>query len=248
MWKLWLWLAIGWQGPVYSPATLVNAAHPRGGLAPNTFATIYGTNLALATRAMQAQDLQGDVLPTVLPGTSTRVLVRGEPAPIWYASPNQINFLIPPNFLPGPADIQVTVAGRFGVAVEVTLDAEAPVLFQLDPDFVLAVRLDGSLITRDRPAKAGDEIVLFATGLGATNPPTAPGRLMLLPAALIRSAEVQVRFNDRPALVRYVGAAPGFAGLYQINVRLPDVLGSNAAVRIAVGDRISPTGPLLPAP
>src|SRR5262249_18774555 len=111
---------------------------------------------------------------------------------------------------------------------------------------VVAVRLGGSLITRSNPAKPLDEIVLFGTGLGETNPATPAGRVTPIAAPLQQSAGFQVLFDGMPARVRYVGAAPGFAGLYQINVQLPSSLGTNPEVRVSTGDRVSPGGLMLP--
>ena len=46
--------------------------------------------------------------------------------------------------------------------------------------------------------------------------------------------------------VLYAGVAPGFAGLYQINLRLPDQTPRNPRVRLRLGDLTSPETGALP--
>jgi len=96
---------------------------------------------------------------------------------------------------------------------------------------------DGSFITGGSPAKAGETIVIYAYGLGQTNPPVPTGTVTPMPAPLAANA-VYVDFNFSPnAGPRYpyvdpkqgpvnvpafAGLTPGQIGLYQINVKLPD--------------------------
>jgi uncharacterized protein (TIGR03437 family) len=94
-----------------------------------------------------------------------------------------------------------------------------------------------------RPAKRGDVIQLYVTGLGlATDDGTAAGAPLpdaeLAPASgvpLYRTvAQPTVLFGDQEAAVLFSGLAPNFAGLYQINVTVPDGVGSSDDVRITV--------------
>ncbi len=236
------------QAPTYSAASIVNAAsNAVGALAPNTFATIYGANLAYATRAMAPEDIRSGKLPTELAGV--RVLVDSIPAVIYYVSPGQINLLIP-NMLRRPeAELRVTLDGTAGPAVVVKLLDVAPTLFQWGPGMVVATRADWSAITEAAPALPGQDVILFATGLGETDPETAWGQAPLIAARIKRLIEFQVLLGGvtlDPARIFYAGVAPGFAGLYQINLRLPERLDSNPEVRIVLGSQTSPAGLRLP--
>lgn len=235
----------------YSAATVVNAATGQPILAPNTFATIYGRDLAFTTRQLQPSDVQGGLLPVHLPGTGVRVWVDGIAAAIWYVSPTQVNFLVPQNLLPGrDARLWLTLDGRAGPEVLVRLAPVSPGLFLLDPETVVAARLDGSVLTRDAPARPGQDIVLFATGLGPTAPETPYREIATSAAPLVDLPRFQITLDDQPVPpenIRYAGAAPRFAGVYQINLLLPSGLPPNPRIRIAAGGAWSPEGTRLPA-
>jgi len=52
-----------------------------------------------------------------------------------------------------------------------------------------------------------------------------------------------VFLNDEPldaSSVLYAGVTPGFLGLYQVNLRLPERLEENPRIRVAIGTQISP--------
>jgi uncharacterized protein (TIGR03437 family) len=89
------------------------------------------------------------------------------------------------------------------------------------------------------PAKAGDTLVLYAIGLGATSPSVSSGQPAPSSAPLAQLTTMPViRFGDNPlsptATPSFAGLSPGFAGLYQINVQIPPdapkgVIGISAA-------------------
>jgi uncharacterized protein (TIGR03437 family) len=238
------------QGPYYSAASIVNSADNQSGmLAPNTIATIYGSGMAYNTRTLQTSDLVANLLPTVLSGTGVRVLVGGIPAGIYYVSPVQINFLVPSLLLPGPAGVQVVLDSLDGPLVTVQLGSAAPAIFQADQQTVIAIRLDGTLITSIAPAHPGDYVTLFATGLGQTIPPVAYRELPTTAAFIQQMSTFQAILDGAPldaGYILYAGVAPGFAGLYQINLQLPDSVGANPEIRVGVGGKMSPPGLLLP--
>lgn len=236
--------------PIYAAATVVHSATGLPALAPNTFGTIYGKDLAVTTRALAGSDLEGGLLPVVLLGTGVRVTVEGLAAPIWYVSPTQINFLIPGEIPQKPlVKVYASVNGRAGPEVEVRLLPAAPGLFRLDPETVLAVRLDKSVVKLETPVAAGQDVILFATGLGPTMP-DVPYRYVAGGAApIVRRAEFRLLLNGSVVpdqRIRYVGAAPGFAGLYQINLWLPEDSPSHPEIQVAVGEALSPPGLRLP--
>jgi uncharacterized protein (TIGR03437 family) len=238
------------DGPAYTAAGIVNAAdNQAGALAPNTLASLYGVRLSYVTKAISPDDILGGVLPTVLPGTGVHVTVGNLAATIYYVSPDQINFLVPANLLPGKSAVQVVLDGHAGPAVKITLAAASPALFQLDAHNAIAIRPNGSVITPQAPAKPGDIIIIYATGLGQTLPPVPYGQVFNQAAPLEQFADFKLVLNGATAgagAVAYAGIAPGFAGLYQINVNLPKSTQPNPEIRIGFGKVLSPSGIHLP--
>jgi uncharacterized protein (TIGR03437 family) len=237
--------------PFYTPSSIVNAASFKAGpLAPNTIGTLYGRDLAFTTRAVSNSDLYNGTLPTTLLGTGVRLLIDGNLAFLYYVSPTQINFLVPSTMTPGVSRIQLVLDGRAAESVQIELAAASPALFAMDPETALATHLDGSVVTAANPARAGEVILLFATGLGTTRPRLPAGQMPTGIAWVERRSEFQLTLNgnavDR-SNVLYVGAAPGFAGLYQINLRLPGDLPANPEIRIGFDETMSPAGFVLPA-
>ncbi|MBC8166052.1 MAG: hypothetical protein H7Y20_09280 [Bryobacteraceae bacterium] len=230
--------------PLYVESSIANSASPRAeGLAPNTLATLYGKFLSHTTRSLQPEDIAAGILPTTLRGTGVRVIVGGFLAPVLYISPTQVNFVVPPSLLPGDWELRLGLDSRSGPAVRVRLSAASPALFSMDPEFVIATRGDGSLLTNEKPGKGGEIVVLYATGLGTTLPPIVSGQIVVGAAGLERMRDFRVELNGEAVAaerVLYAGLAPGFAGLYQVNLRLPEGIGRNPVIRIGFSEVMSP--------
>jgi uncharacterized protein (TIGR03437 family) len=238
---LFVGLARG-AAPTYSAAGIVKAgSFGPGPFAPNSIVSIFGKELAMATVGVTAADIRDSHLPIELDGT--RVQVDGGWAALFYVSDAQINFLMPANELKGPATVRVVRDGVAGPLVTVTIVDAAPALFATKDGYAIAAHgLDSTLITPDSPARAGEVIVIYAAGLGKTNPnPTngeIPGYIAYLPdwkgtRVALNGVEVD------SARLYYAGLTPASAGLYQVNVQLPDVLPANPELRIGIGDQAS---------
>ncbi|MBL8214188.1 MAG: hypothetical protein JNK87_25935 [Bryobacterales bacterium] len=108
----------------------------------------------------------------------------------------------------------------------------------------VAFHADGTAISESRPARRGETIVLYAHGLGPTIPRVATGTAAPAGVELVEAAarQLAVRFlalrNADGSLPRYVEALPadggnavvyagltaGQIGLYQVNVKVPELL------------------------
>jgi uncharacterized protein (TIGR03437 family) len=231
--------------PSYSTASIANAAtNLPSGFAPNTIISIYGSNLAYASGGVAAHS---GYLPTSFGGVT--VFVGSFPAYLFYVSPGQINVLIPYNLSPGPTSITVLRDGAVGPTVPITLTAAAPGIFQTGPATILATHSNGDLIRSASPAVAGEVIVVYAVGLGKTNPDQSDGAIPSRPAVLANFANLAVLLNGSalgPSNIQYAGITPGCAGLYQVNVLLPNPLPPNPEVRLQIGPNESPAGLNLP--
>lgn len=220
--------------PSYTADSIVNAADGRPDrLGPNTLASIYGKDLSYNTRAVAAADIIDRQIPTALGGV--RVNMSGIYLPLLYVSPSQINFLLPYDLLGSEIDLLVERDNLHGPKARVRLGPAAPAIFRTQDQLVIAAHLDGTLVTRQSPARGGEVIVLFATGLGRTRPDQLSGRLAPGAAWLASGAGFSLRLDGVPVdagRILYAGVAPGFAGLYQINLRLPDEPGPDPELTV----------------
>jgi len=238
------------RAPSYTQASLVNAAsNVAGSLAPNTIASLYGESLAYATRAIGEEDTRDGILPVTLRNSGTRVIINGVAAPILYASPGQINFLVPANLEPGVAELRVIVDALVGPVVSLQVQPASPALFQLDATTAIATHADGTLITGAHPGRRDEVIVLYATGLGQTSPKIRDREIPVRAASIELLGQLRVLW-DGTALdaqsVYYAGLTPGYGGLYQINLRVPTLSARDPEVRISVGEAVSPPALRVP--
>ena len=237
--------------PYYTAASIANsAASVAGFYTPNSFISIYGQNLSYVTKAIGVSDIgAGGILPWSLTGTNVGVLINLIPADVYYVSPGQVNVLIPPSLIPGPALVELENDGIYGPPIQITLASAAPVLFQSDPTTVIATHGNGPLVTSNSPAQAGEVVVLYATGLGPTAPAPLPNQVAQSAAWIVDIADFRLLLNGAavdPRLVLYAGVTPGYAGLFQINLKLPDTCPPNPQIQVGFGNQMSPTGLILP--
>jgi uncharacterized protein (TIGR03437 family) len=151
------------------------------------------------------------------------VLVNGSPAPLFYSSYGQLAFQMPVNTPLGTALVQVKRDdGQTSNTVTVDVAARAPRL-------LAAVNPDGSVNTGDpsHAAKPGDVLTIYAIGLGPTTPSVATGLPAPSSEPLARvSGALLVNFGGSAVgpLVEpaFAGLTPTYAGLYQINVVVPE--------------------------
>jgi uncharacterized protein (TIGR03437 family) len=235
------------SAPNYSAAGIVNAATQNGEtLAPNTVATIYGTNLSWTTHALAARDLNDGTLPTSLEGVS--VYVNGILSNLYYVSPGQINFLIPYDLTVSTAIVYVARQGVAGPGVKIPLARTSPGFFEWNGNYAVAQHVDGTLISASHPAAPGEIVVLYAGGLGRTSPDVPSGHIVSGPTSILYESELQILLNGDPcpaSSIYYAGLAPDYAGLYQINLLLPDVVPPDPAIRMVMGTQSSPVSVLL---
>ena len=200
-------------------------------LAVGTIAALFGEFLT-----DQPYFAPGAPLPTTLGGV--RVLVNGRPAPLYFASPGQVNFQMPLETLGGDATIQVERNGVVGNRVSATVAAQAPrILVWPGLRYGIIVNADGTLplptgirlgTYTSKPVRPGETLVIYAIGFGQTNPPVQSGAAS--PSSpLAQLSNVTVRFGV-PGLFdssiaqqpSFAGLTPTFVGLFQINVQVPE--------------------------
>ena len=230
--------------PLVNAAGVVNSASFAGGapLAPGAFVAIFGSNLASSTALASS-------LPLSTKMGGAQVFLGGEALPLQYAANGQINAIIPYD-APVNAAQQLVVeqGGAYSMPETVVLATAQPAVFTVDQSgtgagAIIVVKPNGDqfLSSPAAPASAGDVLAIFCSGLGAVTPPVAAGSAAPVSPLARTVNTVTATIGGQPASVAFAGLAPGFAGLYQVNVAVPaGITGDSVPIVLTVANASSP--------
>lgn len=237
------------SAPAYTAESVVNAASFDQNYAPGTLVAIFGSNLSWTERWRTEADVQGDVLPTALPGTNVTVTLNGLAMAIEYAASGQVMFLLPPGLKPGPVSVRLSVAGLAGPRITIQLKESAPALYRLNEGEVMARRAETmEFVCGAAPVRPGDDVILYATGLGDTDPVQ---KIRIMPrneAGIKLRDQLRILLNgeELPSdQAGYAGIMPGYPAFYEIRLRLPDELPADPSIRVCLGEDCSQEGLVL---
>jgi len=221
--------------PIISQSGIVNGAgFGPAPLSPGAIASIFGTTFSTKTAAAQAVPL-----PTAL--ADTVVWFELTPAPLFYVSPGQINVQIPFKVNPSKTQVVVSNGGIPSLPMTLAMSPFAPGIFTTGTGApVILNNSTGRLVTAQEPAKRGDVLIIYATGLGAVAPSVAAGSPAPLDQLSLVTTPVTVVIGAVEATPQFAGLAPGFVGLYQINVAVPGGVSSGSqTLRLSQGGVLS---------
>jgi uncharacterized protein (TIGR03437 family) len=221
--------------PIVSQSGIVNGAgFGPAPLAPGSIASIFGTTLSARTAAAQAVPL-----PTAL--ADTVVWFELTQAPLFYVSPGQINVQIPFQVNPSKTQVVVSSGGIPSLPMPLGTSPFAPGIFTTGTGApVILNNSTGRLVSAQEPAKRGDVLIIYATGLGAVTPAVAAGSAAPLDQLSLVTTPVTVVIGAVEATPQFAGLAPGFVGLYQINVAVPGGVSSGSqTLRLSQGGVLS---------
>ncbi len=207
----------------------ITSAIPGTPPSAGSLVSVYGSNLGPDGITLP----DGFPLPSSLAATS--LFMNGAPLPLLSVTPWQVNAQLPQNAPAGLADFEVGLADGTRTAVNKTeVRTIAPALFTYSArgeqpnSFYIATAAfhAGAGVPADaaHPASAGETLELYGSGVGATDPPVAAGDKAPSNPLARTVIRPQILIQFRPATVTFSGLAPGFAGLYQINVIVPEGL------------------------
>jgi uncharacterized protein (TIGR03437 family) len=236
----WIWVdafnVTGSGGPpTVNAGGVVNAASyspaPNNQVAPGQIVSIFGLNFLASGRA----DAGTTPLPTQL-GNVT-VTACGQNIPLFSVFPGQINAQLPFECpTAGATPLTVVAGGQTSAAYSLALAAASPGVFTVNSSGTgdgAIFHGDGSLVSATNPAKGGEQIVVYCTGLGPTNPTFATGAPATATNQTVNS--VTVLIGGQNASVVYSGMTVGFAGLYQLNVIVPPALTGSQPLMVMAG-------------
>lgn len=220
--------------PALKENSVVNAASRSAdpGVVPGSIVAIEGYNLAPAAQTGPASPL-AQTLQSVIVQLGDRFL------PLVSVAPEQIVAVLPSDLAEGDATLTVRSPGQPVVSTTIHVVRNAPGLFPLDaaPEdtpLALAYHEDGSAISPESPARAGETVTLLGTGLGPLDPrpldgfavPASPLYTLKDPLTLLIGGE------ERPAA--WAGATAGRVGFQSVRFQVDAAMGQglNAEIRV----------------
>lgn len=221
-----------------SPFASVNAASfADQPVAPGSLVSGFGARLAEKTVVAKSLPLPRDL-------DGVQVLVNGEPAPLQFVSPGQINYVLPQKTSLGTADTEVVRKGEVVARGVVLVWQVSPGLFSRDgsgegPGKV--ANADWSPNSTEKPAQAGEFIHIFGTGAGGVTPPVADGVAAPGDPLSRTTATPEVYVGGLRAEVSFSGLSPGMAATWQIDAVIPAAVepGPAVSLRVRIGGRYS---------
>ncbi len=219
--------------PFITPAGITNAAGntPDGSVAPGSIISIYGQNLADSLQL-------GPVNPLAQTIGNVTVTVGDYLMPLFFVSPSQINAQVPSELADGTYTLTVHTMGQADISAPFTVKRDSPGVFtqfnEQKIPYVLALHQDGTVVTADSPARHGEVISVYGTGFGPYDQPVIDG--FPAPQTPLRNVAdpVMVTAGTLKAKPDFAGAAPGFVGLTQLNLKITDDFPSGVVVDMAV--------------
>ena len=178
-----------------------NAASFEAGIAAGAIETAWGVNFA----GGQTVIAPAAAWPAQLGGV--KALLNGSALPLLYVSDGQINFYVPADATLGAGTLTVVTPSGGQASATVNVKPSQPGIF---PGAVLRAGSTSSAVTT--AVRAGDYVEVYCTGLGPTQLSGGMQWTVQTPIAFVGSA---------PATVTFSGLAPGFVGLYQVDVQVP---------------------------
>jgi len=209
------------SGVYISPTGIVNTASYSpftSGVSPGDFVLLFGSNLGPST----LQDASSLPLPTTL--DNVKVLVNNVPAPISYVRSDQIAVIVPFETTASVAQFQVINNGQASNVVTEFVNLTTPGVFTQDESgsgYAAALHVNGSPVTPASPAQAGETVAVYMSGLGTVFPAILDGVGAPSNPPSTTSNTFNADISGTTANIAFQGLAPGFAGLYQVNIQIP---------------------------
>ena len=209
------------SGMFLDPTSAINAASDAPfttGISSGELLTLTGSNLGPANLAVASTT----PLPTTLAGV--QVLINSRPVPILTASSTQITVQVPFQTTAATALIQVTYKGTQSNTISTLVNLTTPGVFTIPLGGVNRAstrHLNGTLVTPSNPAKTGETITVYLTGLGDVSPNVVDGGVGPTVTPAKPTNPIAVLVGGIAAVPSFLALAPGLVGLYQMKLAVP---------------------------
>jgi uncharacterized protein (TIGR03437 family) len=234
-------LTVTQQGPTITGNNFYNGADFQlGSISPCSIATIMAPGIAPSIQGAVAYDGIGP-LPYNLAGDA--VTFNGAQAPIYNVAnmngQQQVTFQVPCSVTPGSA-VPVTVnVGGSSATVNVPVLPASPGLFitQLSSTVSGPVleRPDGSFVSSSNPARRGETLIAYVTGLGPTSPAVATNSLPVPGSTAKVQGTPIVGVNGAGANVISASLSPDLVGVYEVTFQVPMSVPSGTNASFSIG-------------
>ncbi len=196
-------------------AAVTNAgSYSTDAISPGSLISVFGSNLAAITASAQT-------VPLPMSVADTSVTINGVAAPVLFESPGQINAQVPWEIGAGAANVVVRSRGASSTPLKIAVQSAAPGLFTGEAGYVAALNADGSVNSAGHPAAAGTYISVFFTGQGPVTMAVDDGAPPPTGAIVSATSEVSATIGGTTAQLQFAGLAPLYAGVAQMNVKVP---------------------------
>jgi len=232
-------------GPVLTTGGFLNGADfQQGALSPCGVATIKGAGIA--------STVQGVVVPGNIVGplpyqlANVKVSFSNSQAPIYNVAnvngQQQVTVQVPCDVTPGNVAVSVNVSGGNGT-INIPILPAAPGVFQTTNSDgvsrVVAVRPDGSFVSIENPARKGETIRAYTTGLGAVTPPIGTNSIPVPGTDSVVVGQVIVGVNNSGTRLIQARLAPNLIGVYEVAFEVPSDVPAGNDIVFSVGINVA---------
>jgi uncharacterized protein (TIGR03437 family) len=216
---------------IQNNSSSIPAGFPNYGIPPSSLFKILGANLAAAGNANLQDSTQG--LPLTLNQASLSVTVNGttvHPA-IYYATPTQIDAVLPAATPIGTGTLTVTNNGTASSPAQIQVVASAPGLTTYNGSAVAQIANTAPILTYTNSGAPGNVIILWGTGLGA-DPGDSDTTYTGTPHTINTPLQIYIG-GVQVSNIAYVGASV-YPGVDVIGLTIPAGAPSGCYVPVAV--------------
>lgn len=207
---------------------LNSASNGVGPVGPGSLVTIYGSSLAVTTQTAM-------LAPWNINLGGASVAVNGAAVPLYYASPSQINIQLPYETAAGVASLTATTPCGTSSPVSFQVAQAAPYIFQRADGTAIVQNQDLGINGSGNGAKVNSVVTVYLTGIGPLDNAVPTGAAAPTSTLSRATLPVRVTIGNFDTSVQFLGLTPGFVGLAQANLVVPNLSPGQYPISINIG-------------